>query len=382
MRISNYLKMSATLLLALFLTACASKVMEVSNPGSAMDLNQKVKSGAYVQKVDNFLMILDASSSMSEAYIPFDTTPDKFTIARDIAKLLNQTIPDIKLEAGLRTFGPEATKSSLIYGMTAYTKDGMGKAIDSVKDIGGLTPMSKALTAAIGDLEKTSGKIAVIVISDGENNIGDAVAAAKNLKEKYGDRICIYTILVGENAVGRETMSDVAQAGGCGFATDTPAVSSAAGMADFVEKVFLTKGSATTTKEETTTAPVAAPVPAPKAPETVSVTLQVNFDFDKAVVKPMYHDHLQLVADFLKTYPNITAEINGHTCSIGTDAYNMKLSQARANSVRKYLIDKFGIAPARLKAQGFGESQPLVSNDTNEGREQNRRVMGIFTATK
>ena len=380
MRIGNYLKMSAALVLAIFLTACASKVMDVANPGSAMDLNQKVKSGAYVQKVDNFLMILDASSSMSAAYIPFDTAPDKFTVARDIAKLLNQTIPDIKLEAGLRTFGPEATKSSLIYGMTAYTKDGMGKAIDSVKKVDGLTPMSKALTAAIGDLEKTSGKIAVIVISDGENNIGDAVAAAKSLKEKYGDRICIYTILVGEDEAGRKTMSDVAQAGGCGFATDTPAVSSAAGMADFVEKVFLTPAPMAAAPAP---APVAAPAPAPmKASETVSVTLQVNFDFDKAVVKPMYHDHLQLVADFLKTYPNITAEINGHTCSIGTDAYNMKLSQARANSVRKYLIDKFAIAPARLKAQGFGESQPLVSNDTNEGREQNRRVMGIFTATK
>ena len=377
MRIGNYLKMSLKmsvfLLLGLFLTARVSQGLEVADPGAAQDLNQKVKSGAYVQKVDNFLMLLDASSSM---YLPL-MGPDKFSVARDIAKLLNQTIPDIKLDGGLRTFGPGEDDEGLIYGMTSYTKDGLNDAIDSVKTIDGCTPMSVALEAAIVDLETSQGRIAVIVISDGENNIGDPVAAAKLLKDAFGDRICIYTILVGDDSIGRQTMSDVAQEGGCGFATDSAAVNNAAGMADFVEKVFLEQAAAAP-------AQVRAPDLAPKAkaPETVSITLGVLFDFDKAVVKSMYDNHLKLVAEFLRTYTDSNGQINGHTCSIGTDAYNLKLSEARANSVRQYLINKLGIAPDRLKAKGFGESQPAASNDTKEGRELNRRVTGSFTATK
>jgi OOP family OmpA-OmpF porin len=107
--------------------------------------------------------------------------------------------------------------------------------------------------------------------------------------------------------------------------------------------------------------------------EKVSIDLNVQFDFDRAVVKEGYYDHINKVVKFLETYPEISAVIEGHTCNIGTEEYNMGLSRRRAESVMKHMVDS-GIDPARLKAVGYGESMPIADNNTREGRERNRRV--------
>jgi OOP family OmpA-OmpF porin len=75
----------------------------------------------------------------------------------------------------------------------------------------------------------------------------------------------------------------------------------------------------------------------------------------------------------MKDYPDLSVVIEGHTDSVGTAAYNKKLSQERADAVKKYMVEK-GIDANRLKAQGFGEDKPIASNETNEGQQQNRRV--------
>lgn len=106
----------------------------------------------------------------------------------------------------------------------------------------------------------------------------------------------------------------------------------------------------------------------------VSFTMQIEFDFDKADVRPMYHNQLKEAADFINKYPANQILVAGHTDSKGTDAYNQKLSQRRAENVRKYLVNKFGISANKLVARGYGESQPIASNDTDAGRQQNRRV--------
>jgi len=108
----------------------------------------------------------------------------------------------------------------------------------------------------------------------------------------------------------------------------------------------------------------------------------VEFDFDKSIVKPQHHGDLEKVANFLNAYPKTNGELEGHTDSIGTDEYNMKLSQRRAASVKKYLVEKFGIDAARLSTVGYGESQPVASNKTDAGRQKNRRVVAnIVTIT-
>ena len=75
----------------------------------------------------------------------------------------------------------------------------------------------------------------------------------------------------------------------------------------------------------------------------------------------------------MKDYPDLNVVIEGHTDSVGTAAYNKKLSQRRAEAVKEYMVGN-GIDANRLKAQSFGEDKPIASNKTKEGRQQNRRV--------
>ncbi|PID73306.1 MAG: hypothetical protein CSB33_04415 [Desulfobacterales bacterium] len=97
------------------------------------------------------------------------------------------------------------------------------------------------------------------------------------------------------------------------------------------------------------------------------------FDFDKAVLNPQYYPMLDNVATVISQNPDLDVEIIGHTDSIGTPEYNSGLSVRRAQAVKTYLTNK-GIAASRLSVKGMGESAPIASNTTREGRAKNRRV--------
>jgi OOP family OmpA-OmpF porin len=114
-------------------------------------------------------------------------------------------------------------------------------------------------------------------------------------------------------------------------------------------------------------------------PMTVSIKMEINFDFDKSIIKPEYYSEVEKVANFLKSHPLSSTEVEGHTDSRGSDEYNEKLSQRRADAVREALLERFSIDPARVKAIGYGESRPIADNETAEGRAENRRVVGVIT---
>lgn len=105
----------------------------------------------------------------------------------------------------------------------------------------------------------------------------------------------------------------------------------------------------------------------------------IYFDFDKTTLKSESFVELNKVVDFLKQNSSVSIEISGHTDSKGSDTYNLNLSQGRSQSVVDYLIGQ-GIESSRLQAQGYGESKPIDSNDTEAGRANNRRVE--FTVLK
>ncbi|MDO4896815.1 MAG: OmpA family protein [Moraxella sp.] len=121
--------------------------------------------------------------------------------------------------------------------------------------------------------------------------------------------------------------------------------------------------------------PVVAP---PVQQEVPTLRLNIQFDHDKSNIKPEFRNEVDKAAQFLAQYPNMDAIIEGHTDSNGTDAYNIKLSQRRANAVRQALITHYGINPSRLSAVGYGESRPIATNSTAEGRYTNRRVMVVI----
>jgi len=99
----------------------------------------------------------------------------------------------------------------------------------------------------------------------------------------------------------------------------------------------------------------------------------VFFDFDKASLKPESYPELKRVAKMLSDQRSMKVELSGHTDFIGTEEYNMGLSQRRAEAVKQYLIQQ-GAGTAQVQARGYGEAKPVESNDTEEGRSLNRRV--------
>jgi len=106
----------------------------------------------------------------------------------------------------------------------------------------------------------------------------------------------------------------------------------------------------------------------------VVVLHNIYFDFDKATLRPESKAELNNLIRLLQENPTMKIEIAGHTDSKGSDEYNICLSRARAKAVRDYLVEVGGIAPKRLVVVGYGESRPIASNATDEGRQLNRRV--------
>jgi len=113
----------------------------------------------------------------------------------------------------------------------------------------------------------------------------------------------------------------------------------------------------------------------------LKLTLHINFDFDKAEIKPEFEPEMEKAAAFIRKYPEVPyILIAGHTDSVGDDAYNQTLSEQRAQAVRQHLVEHHGIDGGRLKAKGYGESQPVAGNDSEDGRYQNRRVEVVCCA--
>jgi len=396
------------LMLSTLLFSCAAGQMQTTQPLFSPDM---LKADQYEPKVDNFMVILDKSSSMSYKY----NEQKRLSIAKDFLNAMNQTLPEMKFNGAFRTFGTSGfgTPTALIYGPAEYSRKEFQGALDTSQRAIGRSPLGASITAATGDLKKSEGQIAVIVVSDGADMDTTPITAAKNMKAQFGDRVCIYTVLVGDDPAGETLMKQVAAAGGCGFSVRADEFKDSRHMENFVKKVFLAK----------VVRPVAKPVDSdgdgvtdnldrcPDTPKGVTVDAKgcpldsdgdgvadfldkcpntpkgatvdargcwtyaavVLFDFDSDTIKSIANPMLDEAASILKKNPDLKVEIDGYTDSTGPAAYNMTLSERRAKAVIKYFVDK-GVEAQRLTTKGFGVTNPAASNDTKEGRAKNRRV--------
>ncbi|WP_448569910.1 OmpA family protein [Thalassotalea ganghwensis] len=116
--------------------------------------------------------------------------------------------------------------------------------------------------------------------------------------------------------------------------------------------------------------------------ENSTMTLLVNFDNNKAIVKPEYYGDIAKAASFMKRYPHVTLTIEGHTSSVGSASYNKTLSQKRADAIVAILVDEFNVDRNRLKAVGYGEERLLDSADNEQAHRSNRRIQATVTVTK
>ena len=99
----------------------------------------------------------------------------------------------------------------------------------------------------------------------------------------------------------------------------------------------------------------------------------VLFETGEEVISDVSKPELDKLVELMEEDITLEVEVSGHTDSVGSDAYNLRLSQKRADAVKKYLVDK-GVKPERIRAVGYGESQPVATNETEEGRTRNRRT--------
>lgn len=384
--------LQAATIASIALSGCATQSINTIQPFQAKDLNPLVSSGQLKQTKDTFLVINDSSSSMSDAYLgsgfPGQSSPTKLTVEKEILARMNKTIPNVTLSSGLRSFGFGPCTSwsftKLNQPVQSYSSASFDSAISSLECSSGGTPVASAFTAANDDLGSTSGNIAVILLSDGHNYETSPVSAIETLKEKHGDKLCVYTVWVGNDkeAAGQAVLQQLSDISGCGFSTTASAVASSNGMADFVTKVFFTPVAlAPVDGDDDGDGVLNSKDKCPNTPKGAIVDKDgcwafhgVLFDFDKATIKAGNERLFENAIKVLKLNPTLTVEIQGHTDIIGPAEYNQKLSERRAASVKQYLVNH-GIDGNRLTTIGFGESQPVASNDTDAGRAHNRRVV-------
>jgi len=379
----NLLTLSILAIISIFLVSCAGQPVQKAAPAFAP---YKFSANNYAPKVDNFVVIMDNSTSMTDNY----GDKPKLDISKSLLSAVNESLPELGYKAQLITFGPRNGVYT-DFGPAQYSTTGFGGSVDAVKNPtgGSNVPLANALQAAGKSLKSSQGTIAVIVVSDGDLMNKVPVNAAAALKKQYGDRLCIYTILLGDSPAGKKIMDGIAGAGGCGFATTANDLAASGKLAAFVEGIFLTNKPAPAPK------PVAAAAPAdsdrdgvpdsidqcPNTPYGATVDARgcwtydatVLFGFDSTDLDPQIFNMLDEAVVVLGKNPGFKVEIDGHTDSTGSADYNLGLSKRRANAVMKYFVDK-GVDADRLTANGFGLTQPVADNATKEGRAKNRRV--------
>jgi OOP family OmpA-OmpF porin len=191
--------------------------------------------------------------------------------------------------------------------------------------------------------------------------------------------------LVDRDCDGRTVTDMIVKVGGCGFAVNADEIAAPDAMSRYVQEVFL-RSPAGPVASATAYGPpdsdgdgvVDNRDKCPDTPRGAKVNADgcwelagIYFDSGQAVIQnPRVMDEALAI---LRANPMLTCQVQGHTDSTASAEYNQGLSEARAKAVRDYFI-KQGIAPGRIRAIGFGETQPVASNDTLEGRALNRRV--------
>jgi outer membrane protein OmpA-like peptidoglycan-associated protein len=340
----------------------------------AVDLNPRIKSGDLVQKTDNFIVLFDKSASMIEMYgkPKYELNQARIVAGKNTTKNMIATMPDINLNAGLRSFWAE--KTVLLYGMKPLIKKDYTKAINSIEFANDRTDIEKAITAADNDLRGLKGNSALIIVSDFDTSpsTGDVKPAAimeamTKINADYGDRLCVYTIQVGYAIGGKDLSERIVQNVKGGYTVNADKLDPPAAMAAFVEKVI--SGKCERYQQIVAKPKVVFVATEPIAQETIVAAKEkviilafedVHFDFDKSTLKPEAQVILKRNIQMLKDYPNARVRIAGYTSAAGTEEYNQKLSERRAYAVEEYLVNQGIISPERLSTIGYGETDPAM----------------------
>ena len=320
-------------------------------------------SAKMVKKADNFIIFLDHSGSMA---MKNAAKTKKIVQAVNDVLAMNKAIPALDYTSGVFLFAPYEEQCAPRPDNPATVAAAVS-AVDTEYEIyNRQTPMGNGLQDIDPVLGQLSGKTALIVFTDGESNIGvDPVAVAQSMAAKYGSNLCVHVVSYAETAEGQAVVDGIRSAFPCSVPADSATFANAAALDKYAKDVFY---------EEVMDAPAPAPAPVvPVAPAKEVVSFNLNFGFDKYQITDEMIPVLEQAKMILEEDAAASYVISGYTDSTGSEEYNQGLSERRANSVRKWMVEN-GISASRLEAVGFGELNPKYDNATAEGRKLNRRV--------
>jgi len=224
---------------------------------------------------------------------------------------------------------------------------------------GGTTPLHDVFGEIAASLEGRGGDVAIVLFTDGlPDRPGLAMATAAMLAEFEPGSVCFHSVQAGNDPEGEAFLRGLATLDDCGSFRTGGDLETPSQFTRFSRQVF------------------AGELPPVGAGDPCTGNLRlpdVEFEFDRDRLTSESEEILGRVARRLASCAEVPIQVDGYTDSIGASEYNLGLSERRAESARRFLIQQ-GIEPDRLTARGFGSNHPLVPNDTPEGRAANRRV--------
>ena len=332
-----------------------------------------------------FTILVDLSSSMRHM-APCNGMVKEEAV-NTLLRKINRRLPNYPYAASLRVFGYKQAwtrddYTTLYFGPAPYNAKELEWAISELAAADSISPFASALDAANSELEKMGDPKAVLMFSDFEPvaGSGDPVHSAANERRRYGQNLAIYTFYVSRHAESPGLARDVAKAGG-GRAYDICLLlEDEAAFENMMMDIFGPGGD--TCPDGDGDGVCDQDDLCPRTPAGVPVdgrgcwiaAYSQFFDFDKAEVKSAYYSRLRRAAEVLERNPDLpTLIIAGYTDNVGTSEYNFDLGRRRAEAVKALLME-YGVSANRLRVESFGETRPITTNETVEGRARNRRV--------
>ncbi len=341
------------------------------------------------KKVDAWEILADLSGTMSQGWRQGECGDmSKFRAQQTLLLKMSNAIPELDYNGALRRFGFKfyiADKddwSKLVWGPDIFNRAAMEAEIQKLEETQGITPLEPAMTASDDEFSMWGGRKALLILSDfhRDPDFGQPIEYARTLKAKYGSDICIYTFGFSNAEDDLANAQGVAAASECGKYYDGCTMLKDQDAFDaMIRHIFLLQGSGCPDEDGDGVCDDVDQCPGTPAGAEVDErgcwigAYESFFDFNKAVIKKKYMPYIESAANVLVAHPELYVTLDGHTDSIGSEAYNERLGMRRAKAVERAMI-KFGVNKGRLKVHSYGETRPIATNDTDEGRAKNRRV--------
>ncbi len=353
----------------------------------------------YEQTAENFIILYDTSSSMEDEFM--DSGMTKLYAAKNALKKLNMDIPELDYKAGLYLFTPFKPVAK----MDTYSKASFNEAIEDLPVnlqfngfFSGPTPLGKGIKSLDSILSNLTGKTVIYLFSDGGNTYAiDPAKEAAKLQEKYD--ICFSIVSLADSERGNNALDGIASLSQCSKVARVDWLNNDMDLA--TNEVFIAKAEPVM---ESQPAVELQPVEAYSPPDSDSDG--ISDDLDKCqstpmaftvdangcpIQEPMMSEimsfevsessmdmnvgkEIKTVGNYLNAHPEAMVMISGHADNIGNEVSNMTLSKQRAMNVYNYLKSNYNIDEEQIKVHWFGETKPVATNDTEEGRRQNRSV--------